>query len=311
MSAIIQLHQIPLHSGYITKPRWSPDGRFLAVPTQSGSIGIFDLETGQVAQTLGSHSDGVTAVAWDRKAEFILTGSLDRSVGLWELKSGRRAPFTPSGHKEPVHSVEWTDEEAYAITCSLDRIRALDGYCLHTGWTEEMEDAINKSTSFTAAACSSRTTFLLGLIGENGARLMLANLASAEVLARVPMEERAGCIAWSPHEELLAVGTGQSILAFRATHGGFEGSPRELTRHAPDVRALSFSGDGTLLASRDVEGLKIWDVDDARLIAALHENIQAHLASGIAFHPTRPLLAAVTPDGSAFRILEVQSEGTL
>ena len=311
MSAITPLHQIDLHSGRITKPRWSPDGRLLALPTQSGSIGIFDLDTAQVEQTLGPHSDEVTAVAWDRKAEFILTGSLDRSVGLWELKSGRRAPFTGSGHKEPVHSVEWTDEEAFAMTCSGDRIRALDGYCLYTGWTEEMEDAMNKATRFTAASCSSRTTFLLGIVAENGAFLVLANLASADVLARVPMEEPARCLAWSPEEELLAVGAGQSVLAFHATHAGFEGSPRKLTTDAPDVYALAFSGDGTLLASHDAQGLKIWDVHNGRLIASLHENVEKlckrYPPSGIAFHPARPLLAVVTPNGDACRILDLST----
>ena len=78
-----------------------------------------------------------------------------------------------------MHSVEWTDEEAFAITCSTDRIRALDGYCLHTGWTKEMEDAMNKSTGFAAASCSRRTTFLLGVLAENGTLLLLAYLASA------------------------------------------------------------------------------------------------------------------------------------
>jgi WD40 repeat protein len=311
MSTITQLHEIDLQSGHITKPRWSPDGRFLAIPTQSGSIAIFDLDTGRVAQTLGSHSNEVTAVTWDRKAELVLTGSLDRSLGLWELKSGKRAPLAVSGHKEPVHSVEWTDEEAFAITCSADRIRALDGYCLHTGWTEEMEDAMNKSTGFTAASCSYRTTFLLGLVAENGALLVLANLVSAEVLDSVRMEEPARCLAWSPQEELLAVGAGQRILAFHATQASFEGSPRELTGHAPHVYALAFSGDGTLLASHDAQGLKIWDVKSGRLIAALEENAQQlsqrRPSSGIAFHPTRPLLAVVTPNGNAFRIMDLST----
>ena len=305
MSAITQLHQTDLHNGHITKPRWSPDGRFLAIPSQSGSIPIFDLDTRLVVQTLGPHSGEVTAVGWDRKAEFVMTGSLDRSVGLWELKSGRRAPFTVSGHREPVHSVEWTDEEAFAMTCSSDRVRALDGCCLLTGWTEEMEDAVNKHTGFTAASCSCQTTFLLGLAAENGALLVLANLLSADLLDSVRMEEPVRSLAWSPAEQLLAVSTGQSILVFRATHEGFEGPARELTRHAPDVHALAFSGDGTLLASRDAQGLKIWDVENARLIAALHENIKTSPTSGIAFHPTRPLLAAVTPDGSSLRIMEV------
>src|SRR5437773_4294951 len=95
---------------------------------------------------LGPHSDEVIAVTWDRNAEFILASSLDRSVGLWEVSTGRRAPFTISGHKEPVHSVEFTDEEAMAMTCSVDRLRAWDGFCLHTGWTEDMEDRSEEHT---------------------------------------------------------------------------------------------------------------------------------------------------------------------
>jgi WD40 repeat protein len=178
MSGLTELHRIDLHSGQITKPCWSPDGRFLALPTQSGTIVIFDHEAGQVKQTLGTHSGAVTAVMWDRKADFILTGSLDRSVGLWELKSGKRAGFTGDGHKGPV---EWTDEEPFAITCSTDRIRALDGYCLHTGWTKEMEDAMNKSTEFAAASCSRRTTFLLGVLAEK----------------RHPLTPRVSCIGGS------------------------------------------------------------------------------------------------------------------
>src|SRR5260370_9414611 len=154
-------------------------------------------------------------------------------------------------------------------------------------------------------------TFLLAGLAENGALLLLANLISAEVLDSVRMENPARCLAWSPEELLIAVGTGQSILSFDVTYSGFKGSPRQLTGHAPHVHALAFSGDGTLLASHDTQGLKIWDVKDGRLIAALNENLDTlskrYPPSGIAFHPTRPLLAVVTPTGDALRILEVNA----
>jgi len=312
MSTITPLHEIDLHSGHLTKPSWSGNGRFLAIPTQSGSIGVFDLDTEQVTHTVGSHSGDVTAVTWDRKAEFILTGSLDRSVGLWEVSTGRRAPLPFSGHKEPVHSIEWTDEEAIAMTCSRDRIRILDGACLHRGWTEEMEDAINsKSTGFVAATCSHRTTFLLAALDENGSRLVLANAFSADVLDTVRMSEPARCLAWSPAEELVAVGAGHSIFVFHATHEGFKGSPRELTKDVSQVFGVAFSGDGTVLASADAHGLKFWDLESGRMIAALHEKNEGlsrrDPPAGIAFHPTKPLLAVVTPAGDTFRILDLSS----
>ncbi len=123
------------------------------------------------------------------------------------------------------------------------------------------------------------------------------------------MEQTIGALAWSPVEELLVVGTDESILAFRATQEGFEAPARELTRHTPQVHALSFSGDGTVLASRDAEGLKIWDVRSARMIAAHQEDIETDSGSlhphGIAFHPDRPLLA--TANGTECRILDLSS----
>ena len=198
MADIIEIRHIDLNGGQITKPRWSLDGRFLAIPMESGSIAIFDLDLNQVVQTVGHHSAQVTAVGWNREAQFIMTGSLDRSVGVWEVPGGRKAGITISGHKEPVHSVEWTDEGAFAMTCSADRVRALDGFCLERGWTTKMEDSINKYNGFTAASCSSGTTFLLGLAAKRGTVLVLTSLLTAHVLDHVRMEQPIQSLAWSP-----------------------------------------------------------------------------------------------------------------
>ena len=300
-------HEMDLGSGRITRPRWSPDGSFLAIPTDSGSIAIFEADTERIAGTLGPHSGPVTAVTWDRKAECILASSFDGTVGLWEVRTGIRGRFAISGHKEPVHSVEWTDEEAFAMTCSVDHIRAWDGCCLLTGWTKEMEDQVNQHSDFTAASCSNRTSLLLALAAEKGNMLILVNLLSADVLAGIRMEEPVRCLAWSPADELLAAGTEKRVLLFRATHEGFEEPPHELTRDASHIQALAFSGDGMFLAARDARGLKIWEVESSKLAGELIENIpvvsDAFLASGLAFHPTESWLATSTPDGRSLRVL--------
>ncbi len=309
MLTVTTAQEVDLGSGQITRPRWSPDGSFLAIPTDSGSIAIFETETGSVPATLGPHSGAVTSVTWDRKAECILASSFDGTVGLWEVKTGVRGRFTITGHKEPVHSVEWTDEEAFAMTCSRDHIRAWDGCCLLTGWTREMEDRANEYTDFTAASCSNGTTFLLAMAAEQGNLLVLVNLLSADVLGSIRMEEPVRCLAWSPVEQLLAVGTNRRVLLFHGTHEGFQEPHRELTREFSGVQALAFSGDGILLASRDGHGLRLWDIETSHLVSELIEGVQKvsnpFLSSGIAFHPTEPLLATATPDGQSLRILEL------
>jgi WD40 repeat protein len=294
--------EIDLHSGRITRPRWSPGGDFLAVPTDSGSIAIFDAESARITNALGPHSGAVTAVTWSRTSECILSASIDGSVGHWEVKTGMRGPFTITGHKDPVRFVEWTDEEAFAMTCSADRVRAWDGCCLLPGWTREMEGRANQYTDFTVASCSNRTSFLLVMAAERGNILVLANLLSADVLGAVRMEEPVRCLAWSPADELLAAAGARTVWIFRATHEGFEGSARVVTQQCSEVQAVAFSGDGTLLGCRDAAGLKIWEVETLQMVGELPEDSERAL--GIAFHPTEPVLATSSPDGTKLRILE-------
>jgi hypothetical protein len=189
------------------------------------------------------------------------------------------------------------------MTCSADRVRAYDGCCFLTGWTEEMENAVNTYTGFTSAACSYQTTFLLGLVAENGSRLVLASLISGTLLDSVAVRTPIRCLAWSPAEELLGIGTEKGVSLFRATQTGFDGEPREVSNDACGVSAVAFSSDGTLLVVQDVVGLKICETATGKFIAALPEKSQK--PSGIAFHPSEPLLAAVAATGSEFRILDL------
>ena len=307
MSEITELHQIDLDNGQIAKPSWSLNGRFLAVPTESGSIVIFDAGTMQIINTLGPHSGAVTTVGWNREGEFIVSGSLDRSIGVWEVKNGRRVGIVIGGHKEPLHSMEYTNEGAFAMTCSRDRVRALDGFCLESGWFTEVEDEVSTTyKEFSAASCSFNTTLLLALAAKNGSLLLLVTLLTADVLGQVPMKQPIRTLAWSQAETLLAVATGQSVYTFPATTEAFTGSPRQLTAEAY-VDALAFSSDGTLLASRDAQGLKVWAVKTGKLITKVDdkEPVQAgRPAPAIAFHPSKPILAMVTANGIGLRILD-------
>ena len=301
MLTITTQREIDLHSGRITRPRWSLEGDFLAIPTDSGSIAIFDPDSATITARLGPHSGAVTAVTWGRTSECILSASIDGSVGHWEVKTGIRGPFTITGHKYPVHFVEWTDEEAFAMTCSSDRVRAWDGCCLLPGWDKEMEARANQYTDFSVASCSNRTSFLLAMAAEKGTVLVLANLLTADLLATIQMEEPVRCLAWSPADELLAAASAHGVWLFRANHEGFEGPVREVSRQCSEVQALAFSGDGTLLGCRDAAGLRIWDVETFEMVGGLSEHFQA--SSGIAFHPTEPLLATSSVDGTKLRIL--------
>src|SRR5438046_10687383 len=108
MSDIVELHQIDFHAGRIAKPSWTLNGRFLAVPAESGSIFIVDTQTMQIVQTLGPHDGAVTAVGWNREGEFIMSGSLERTIGAGQVRHGPRDRMVIAGHTETLHSVKDT-----------------------------------------------------------------------------------------------------------------------------------------------------------------------------------------------------------
>src|SRR5437867_12222718 len=101
-----------------------------------------------------------------------------------------------------------------------------------------MEDSINRYHGFTAASCSSGTTFLLGLAAKRGTLLFLTSLLTADVLDLVRMERPIQSLAWSPKEDLLTITEAQSIFGFRATQVAFKGSAPNLTANATSVDAL-------------------------------------------------------------------------
>jgi WD40 repeat protein len=306
MASIRKTHEIDLGAGRITQVRWSPDGSLLAVPTESGSIVIFETATRRVIRTIGRHDGCVTAVAWDRKAECILTASVDGSVGLWHAETGERAPFMLDGHEAPVHSIEWTDEEAFAITCSPDRLRVLDGACLLRGWRSEDEDRVNNPASFTAASCSRQSTFLLAMCAEHGGLLRIASLVSGDILASRQLTPPGRCLAWSPAGDLLAVGDEEGIWLFRCTQDGFDGVPRRLRSLGTNARALTYSPSGDFIAVADDAGIDIWNVMDGSVTASFPNRVETleRATFGLAFHPAEPLIAATDSRGGSLYLLD-------
>src|SRR2546429_1589120 len=116
MAAITPLDEIDLGKGQITKLRWSPDGRLLALPTQSGWVALYDSERHEIVRTIGPHHGWVTAVAGGREGGFMMTASSGRSIGLWGGERGNKEPFFFHRPKAAVPPIPGAEEEAYART---------------------------------------------------------------------------------------------------------------------------------------------------------------------------------------------------
>lgn len=76
----------PDNSGIVDKIQWSPDGRFLAVPSPDEVVRIHT-RTGEPVTTLAAHQGLVTAIAWHPDSKRIATADDDEVTLVWELKT--------------------------------------------------------------------------------------------------------------------------------------------------------------------------------------------------------------------------------
>jgi WD40 repeat protein len=82
--------QIPpvrtLGFGIVASVVFSPDGRYLAVGTWSGSsVQLIDISSWQVIRTFEGHTREVNSVAFSPDGRLLASGSLDWTIKLWDI----------------------------------------------------------------------------------------------------------------------------------------------------------------------------------------------------------------------------------
>ena len=92
---------------FSTWPVLSPDGQTLASAGSDNRIGIWDVGTGRILQTLIGHKDSVTSVAFSPDGETLASGSLDATVRIWDVGRGE-IRHTLRGHSDWVLSVAFS-----------------------------------------------------------------------------------------------------------------------------------------------------------------------------------------------------------
>ncbi|KAG5340130.1 hypothetical protein C0989_002750 [Termitomyces sp. Mn162] len=100
----------------------SPDGKRIAMSSETGQIYIFDLESSSLATTYTSHAMHVRSLAWSPDSSLLLSASDDKRLVLHDVRSspgGTVASFT--GHSSWVLSTDISPDGRLGLSGSADK----------------------------------------------------------------------------------------------------------------------------------------------------------------------------------------------
>ncbi len=89
-------------------PRWSPDGKTLAVSYEKGVVKIWDTATWQLRQTFAGHTGRVNGAAWSPDGKRLVSGDNSGLIKVWNAADGQEVMSVKA--PAPVWSVHWSPD---------------------------------------------------------------------------------------------------------------------------------------------------------------------------------------------------------
>lgn len=337
------LHTLKAHTAPVGRLAWSRDGALLATPGGDAMLVVWDASTGSPVRVV-RHPGPVECVAFSPDGKRVATGydddrgtvepglvdsfdeefgfgplppEMDELLGDYEVSAeweedpdvpGVRLPIRVSDartgeldavfYSESVHSyptgIDWSPDGRWLVTASRD---GLGVWQVRTGTLVHLR---RDDGALTAAKFSPEGETVAS-VGAEG--WMVWDHPSGDPVD-FGEREQANALAWSTNGEL-AVGTGDGTVEVVRPNG--DGAIRYLEGHTRAITAVSFSGDGRLLASKSLDGtVRIWSTDSWEALSVLREPARGQTPlAGMAFAPRGDVLATLGPGGRVVRVWEL------
>ena len=230
---------------YLRDVRCSSDGTFFVAATWHWAV-VWDTATGEQLLSLQGHTDIVRSVAVANDL-VLATGSDDGTAMLWDLRDGSSLAVL-AHHTAPITEVLFDSTGEHLLSGSEDGTigvwRTADGTLLgsltgHEGPINDIHLSVNGDQ---LASGSSDGTVRLW---DVGARRLLATLTSGDAPVSV--------IAWSSAGRLASGDRDGRVRVWVVDDIQIEFT--QLASHTGEVSRLTFSNDGSLLASGGEDGV--------------------------------------------------------
>jgi len=250
----------------ITTLDWNRDGEYIATGSYDG-VGRVWTNQGQLVTTFKKHKGAIFSLKWSPNGQYILSGSIDKSAIVWESKTGNVVQQFEF-HKKPTLDVDWKNNTTFATcssdtniyVCELDRLESVK---MFRGHTDEVNAIRWDPQGILLASCSDDNTAKIWRMDSDRCLFDLTDHTKEIYTLRW---SPTGAGTHNPNKNLLlATASFDSTVKLWDVEVGK--CIHDLAKHEDQVYSVSFSPDGSYLASGSIDkNLYIWSVQDGSLI---------------------------------------------
>jgi WD40 repeat protein len=179
---------------------WHPRGGCAAV-AYFGGVCLWDADD-FVAQKEYHYGNGIHALAWSPDARWLVSGNQDPSVHLW--MPGTDVELQMSGYEGKVRHLSFDCASRWLATSGSQDACIWD--CSGAG-PEGREPVMLGHEAPVCGVAFQRTHSLLATASKDGTLVLWSPERRQPMRATVRMPAAAACLAWSPDDRLLAIGS--------------------------------------------------------------------------------------------------------